>query len=120
MRPLLASNLGRRNAATFYPTIRHHPCKAFHSAKADFTMRDGTGSLTTKEIDISIGDPGQSYIIFDKDVGAHMKAAGGQQAGSDPDRVALQFFHEARYFAKRMVPRRPFHSPSRLTLPAVL
>ncbi|TQW00833.1 hypothetical protein IF1G_00764 [Cordyceps javanica] len=96
---LFASSVRHRTAPTFYPAIRSHLWRPFHSAKADFTTVDGKGALTTKQIDISIGDPGQSYIIFDKDTGAQMKVAAGQQAGSDPERVSLQFFHESRYFA---------------------
>lgn len=100
MRLSLASTLRRSVAANFGSARPHSLSRAFHSAKAELTTLDSKGAPTTKHIDIFIGDPGESYIIFGKDVGAAMAAGVGQrQAGSDPERVPLTFFHESRCFA---------------------
>ncbi|EGX92886.1 hypothetical protein CCM_04258 [Cordyceps militaris CM01] len=81
-------------------------CDAYYSAKVDFITLNSKGSLTSKQIDIFIGDPGQAFVIFSKDVGFAMKVAITQQSGmslvSDPERVPLTFFHESRHFAHNM------------------
>ncbi|TQV90513.1 hypothetical protein IF1G_10836 [Cordyceps javanica] len=86
-----------RSAGAFYPT------RTFHSAKADFITLNSRGSLISKQIDIFIGDPGQAFIIFNRDIGFAMKSSITQQAGislsSDLEKVALTFFHESKYFA---------------------
>ncbi|TQV97946.1 hypothetical protein IF1G_03689 [Cordyceps javanica] len=76
--------------------------RALHTAKGDFITLNSKGSLTSKQIDIFIGDPREAYIMFNKDVGFAMKASITQQAGmslsSDPETVPLTFFHDSRCF----------------------
>ena len=77
--------------------------RAFHDAKADFIFYGSRGSLTTRKLDIFIGDPHETYIIFDKDVGFALKSAIAKQAGvplpSDLEKLPLSFFHDSLHFA---------------------
>ncbi|RDA94206.1 hypothetical protein CP533_0628 [Ophiocordyceps camponoti-saundersi (nom. inval.)] len=90
--------------AKMVPQLR----RAFHDAKAEFVTIGETGSLTTQKMDIFIGDPHQTYIIFDKDIGFTMKSAIASQPGvapffPDPEKVPLTFFHASRHFAHGML-----------------
>ncbi|PQK11502.1 hypothetical protein BB8028_0003g01270 [Beauveria bassiana] len=91
-----------RSVGPFYPT------RTFHSAKADFITLNSRGSLTSKQIDIFIGDPGQAFVIFERDVGFAMKSSITQQVGkslaSDLEKVPLTFFHKSKYFAHDATP----------------
>ncbi|OAQ98394.1 hypothetical protein LLEC1_04362 [Akanthomyces lecanii] len=94
------ASLARRFQAASPRTVRRlRLSRAFHSAKAALTTLDSKNSPTTRQIDIFIGDAGQSYIIFDKPVEATMAAAVELLAGSDQEKVPLKFFHGPRYFA---------------------
>lgn len=89
-----------------FPRIvrRHRSSKVFHSAKASLTTLDGKASLTTRQTDSFIGDPGEGHITFDKDVGATMVAALGRQAHPESVTIPLKFFRDSRYFANSMAP----------------
>lgn len=99
MRLPLASTFRRPIAMAVRAASRPVECRAFHKAKADLTSLDKNGLPSTERIDIFIGDPGESYIIFDKSVGATMAAAVRPQASPSLEQVPLTFFHESRCFA---------------------
>lgn len=111
MRPPLASLARRLRVAASNPRIVRRPrfSRALHSAKASLATLDSTGSPTTRQIDIFIGDPGESYIIFERDVGATMATAAAlaPQANMESATVPLSFFHESRCFANSMAPPAP-------------
>ncbi|KAH8707339.1 hypothetical protein HC256_010614 [Beauveria bassiana] len=100
---LLGPRLCRLKAVSSRSVVPFYPTRTFHSAKADFITLNSRGSLTSKQIDIFIGDPGQAFIIFNRDIGFAMKSSITQQAGislsSDLEKVPLTFFQKSRYFA---------------------
>lgn len=77
--------------------------RAFHDAKAKFISFDTKGSLITQILDIFIGEPHQTYIIFRKEIGLAMESAITKQTGarptSDPEKIPLMFYHDTLHFA---------------------
>lgn len=65
---------------------------------ADFTTFDANGSLVHRQIKTFVGDPGQAYVIFEKEVGFAMSSVIAQQTGlslaSDVEKIPLVFYHQ--------------------------
>ena len=91
------------SAAFLGPSYSH---RAYHEVKATYTSIDASGSLTTRKVDITIGNPHEAYLIMAKDMGFAMKSAICQQIGTslmgDPEKVPLKFHHTSRHFAHGM------------------
>ncbi|RCI07691.1 hypothetical protein L249_5671 [Ophiocordyceps polyrhachis-furcata BCC 54312] len=85
-----------------------HAAKAFHDAKAELVTLGAAGSLTTHKIDVFMGEPHETYVIFSKDIGFAIRSAIARQTGVclslDPEKVPLRFFHTSRHFAHAAIP----------------
>lgn len=81
--------------------------RAFHDAKAEFVTLGATGSLSTHKIDVFVGEPRETYVIFSKEIGFAIRSAIARQTGvcfsPDPEKVPLTFFHTSRHFAHGML-----------------
>lgn len=82
--------------------------RAFHDGKAEYVTLSANGSLAKHKIDVFVGEPHESYVIFSKDIGHAFRSAIARQIGvclsSDPEKVPLTFFHTSRHFAHGMLP----------------
>lgn len=77
--------------------------RSFHSAIARFTTIDPNGIPVSRETEIRVGEPDQSYVYVSPEVGNAIKSAILRQLGSGvacyPDRLPLQFNHNSHHFA---------------------
>ncbi|UNI16972.1 hypothetical protein JDV02_003354 [Purpureocillium takamizusanense] len=97
-------------ASTLSVKVKRVPLlrRAFHDAKAEFVTLSATGSITTQKIDVFMGDPHGTYVIFSKNIGFAIKSTIARQTGvclsSDPEKMALTFYHTSRHFAHAAIP----------------
>ena len=77
--------------------------RAFHKARAEFITVDKAGSLSTRGLDIMVGEPHEAFAMVDTDVGFYMKSVVAAWTGfpktADPDKMPLIFHHDSRHFA---------------------
>lgn len=90
----------------FRAAIRR-PCatvRACHNATAKFTKLEPDGALATKEVTISVGDPGEAYVLIPTEIGYALRAGSCLTSSPSalpkrPDRFALSYFHDTQHFA---------------------
>lgn len=72
---------------------------------ASFAMVDSKGSVITREIEVTVGEPNEAFVMLDKSEGFSIKRAINEQIGlfliADPGKVPLIFYHNGYYFAHR-------------------
>jgi hypothetical protein len=77
--------------------------RAHHSATGRFITIGSQGTPVTREIEIWLGDPGNSYVMFDPEIGRMFMAGttlqGGCSLAQDPDLYPLTFYHDTRHFS---------------------
>ncbi|KAJ5177555.1 uncharacterized protein N7500_000254 [Penicillium coprophilum] len=73
----------------------------FHRVTTDFVTHDTRGNLLTKRVPIIIGDPGEAYVLLEKEVGSALSAADPSASAfiaSAENRCKLTFFHASQHF----------------------
>ncbi len=73
----------------------------FHRVTSDFIHYDARGNLVTRKVPCIIGNPGESYVLIDPEVGSALRAASpfaSAFAASAEERCKLTFFHDSHYF----------------------
>lgn len=91
-RPLLPVKITRKIGISRY----------LHDVTTDFVYQDTSGSLVTKPVSCTLGDPGQSNVLIYPEVGSALQAASPDgSAASYPKRCKLTFFHDLQYFGFR-------------------
>ncbi|KAF5570478.1 DOC family protein [Fusarium pseudoanthophilum] len=89
------------------PTL-NTPYRSYHNAVAKFTTIDSKGMPITYDTGIMIGDPGESYIYVEPDIGKAIKRAVVSQSepSSDPqsETLSLKFNHRSLCFTHQYLP----------------
>lgn len=101
----LCSARGLGVSITFTST-RH-----FHRVTTDFISQDAGGKLVVRKLPGIIGNPGQTYVLIDPEVGSALRtataasppvgaanSASSASAADVGDTCALTFFHDSQYF----------------------
>ena len=73
----------------------------FHHVTTDFITRDTGGNLVTRKVPIVIGNPGETYVLIEQEVGSALRAASpfiSTSVASAEDRCKLTFFHDSQHF----------------------
>ncbi|KAJ5535391.1 hypothetical protein N7527_001645 [Penicillium freii] len=73
----------------------------FHHVTTDFITRDARGNVVTRKVPIIIGNPGEAYILIEREVGSALRAASpfiSTSTASAEDRCKLTFFHDSQHF----------------------
>ncbi|KAJ5245570.1 hypothetical protein N7489_005666 [Penicillium chrysogenum] len=73
----------------------------FHHVTTDFTTHDARGNLVTRKVPIVIGNPGETYVLIEQEVGSALRAASpfiSTSVASAEDRCKLTFFHDSQHF----------------------
>jgi hypothetical protein len=74
-----------------------------HNGTGKFTTISPQGTPTTREIELWVGDPGESYVIFRPEIGRTFATSIMMQDGcfvaADPDLYPLDFHHATRHFS---------------------
>ncbi|KAI5457666.1 hypothetical protein BGZ63DRAFT_416786 [Mariannaea sp. PMI_226] len=82
--------------------------RSYHSVIAKFTTIDPKGIPVSYETGIMIGEPNESYIYIEPEVGDAVRSGIIRQLGSgvigNLKTLPLQFYHDSRYFAHKSVP----------------
>lgn len=77
--------------------------RRYHSAIAKFTTIDSKGTSVSCDTGIMVGEPGESYVYIEPEVGKAIKSAVTHQLGSvvagHPKTLPLQFYHGSNHFA---------------------
>lgn len=77
--------------------------RAHHSATGRFITISSQGTPVTREIELSLGDPGSTYVTFDPEISRAFKAGailqGGGSLAQDQDLYPLKFYHDTRHFS---------------------
>jgi hypothetical protein len=77
--------------------------RAHHSATARFITLSSKGTPVTREIEVWLGDPGNSYIMFDPEISQGFKTGtilhGGCSLAQDQHLYPLKFYHDTRHFS---------------------
>lgn len=77
--------------------------RSYHNAIAKFTTIDPKGVPVSYKIGIKIGEPNESYVYVEPEVGNAIKSAIIRQLGSDRsdyrETLPLQFNHNSRHFS---------------------
>lgn len=72
---------------------------------ANLAMVDSKGSVITREIEVTVGEPTEAFVMLDKSEGFSIKRAINEQIGlsltADPGKVPLIFYHNGYHFAHR-------------------
>ncbi|PWY81549.1 hypothetical protein BO94DRAFT_145057 [Aspergillus sclerotioniger CBS 115572] len=121
-----------RASTALYRTRRIPSARYFHRVTADFSNYDLKGNLITEKVPVIVGNPGETYVLIDPEVGSALRAAASQLQVSAPaasiqERYKLTFFHDSRHFGfesssyprlyvPRYIPGRPESSVSPATL----
>ncbi|KAI6603336.1 hypothetical protein MCOR04_001738 [Pyricularia oryzae] len=75
---------------------------------ANLAMVDSKGSVITREIEVTVGEPTEAFVMLDKSEGFSIKRAINEQIGlsltADPGKVPLIFYHNGYHFAHQSVP----------------
>ncbi|KAH8729180.1 hypothetical protein BGZ61DRAFT_345716 [Ilyonectria robusta] len=81
--------------------------RSYHNAIAKFTTIDPKGVPVSYKIGIKIGEPNESYVYVEPEVGNAIKSAIIRQLGSDRsdyrETLPLQFNHNSRHFSHKSV-----------------
>ncbi|CAG8159406.1 unnamed protein product [Penicillium salamii] len=75
--------------------------RCLHRVTTEFIIHDTRGNLVTRKVPIFIGNPGETYILIEKEVGSALRAASpfiSTSAASAEDRCKLTFFHDSQHF----------------------
>lgn len=77
--------------------------RSFYSAIAKFTTIDPKGAPISYETGIMVGEPNESYVYIEPEVGNAIRSAIMRQLGSGvtghPETLPLQFYHDSRHLA---------------------
>ena len=77
--------------------------RAFHDTTADFVKRGVTGEVVTSKVPISIGDPGEAFVLIPPEVGRAFDIDNALDdslaVAKGSVRSALSFFHDTQLFA---------------------
>lgn len=72
---------------------------------ASLAMIDKKGLVVSREIEVTMEEPGDASVMLDKSEGFSIKRAIDEQIGlsltADPEMVPLVFYHNSRHFAHR-------------------
>ncbi|KAJ5577509.1 uncharacterized protein N7459_006473 [Penicillium hispanicum] len=81
---------------------RAAPARYFHRVTGDFLSHDTRGNPVSTKVPVIIGDPGETYVLIDPEIGRALRAgillSDSTLATSVEDRCRLTFFHESRHF----------------------
>lgn len=72
--------------------------RSYHSAKATLSYPESGAGIRTKQVEISIGDPGEAYVYFDPLVGSIL--VGRPLPEGSRRKYKLTFFHKDRTLAR--------------------
>ncbi|KPM46105.1 hypothetical protein AK830_g424 [Neonectria ditissima] len=82
--------------------------RSYHGAIAKFTTIDPHGKPTSYETGIMVGEPNESYVYVEPEVGNAIRSAVIRQLGSGAtdqlQTLPLQFNHNSRHFAHKHAP----------------
>jgi hypothetical protein len=90
-----------RPFASFSSTRSGRAARYFHRITTDFVTHDVRGNLVTREVPVIIGNPGESYVLIEREVGFALRAASpftSASAASAEDRCKMTFFHDSGHF----------------------
>ena len=80
--------------------------RALHVATGRFTALSAQGAPATREVEVWLGDPGESYVMFDPEISQYFQTGIIQQGGcsltKDPELYPLIFHHSTRHFSHSM------------------
>jgi hypothetical protein len=89
------------------PTL-NFPFRLYHNAVAKITTIDSKGTPVSHDTSIMIGNPGESYIYVEPEVGEAMRRAVASQLRSGGakhcETLPLQFNHRSLHFTHRKCP----------------
>ncbi|KAI7909736.1 hypothetical protein M0657_011707 [Pyricularia oryzae] len=75
---------------------------------ASLAMIDKKGLVVSREIEVTMEEPGDASVMLDKSEGFSIKRAIDEQIGlsltADPEMVPLVFYHNSRHFAHQSMP----------------
>ncbi|KFG80034.1 hypothetical protein MANI_029224 [Metarhizium anisopliae] len=89
--------------------IRSNPCsRSYHTAIAKFTTIDPKGAPVSYNTGIMIGEPEESYVYVEPEIGNAIQLAIVRQLGPNAtshfQTLPLQFHHDSHHFAHESVP----------------
>ncbi|KAL4937076.1 hypothetical protein BDV06DRAFT_232810 [Aspergillus oleicola] len=98
------------------------PSRYFHRITTDFVHQNETGELVSRKVGCVIGNPGESYLLIEPEVGSALRAACLTAPGSaasapatkDQQNCQLTFFHESLHFGFESLDYPRLYVPSQL------
>ncbi|KAE8355434.1 hypothetical protein BDV28DRAFT_128861 [Aspergillus coremiiformis] len=93
-----------RSASQPFPflstTRRACTARYFHPVTTNFINYDARGNLVTKRVPVTIGNPGEAYMLIEPEVGTALRAASpvASTSLSADDRCKLTFFRDSGHF----------------------
>jgi len=97
-----------------FPRVRIHPhglnnlifSRTHHSATRRYITISPEGTPVTREIEVWLGNPGNTYVMFDPEISrAFQKGTflqGGCSLVQDQELYPLNFYHDTRHFSYSM------------------
>jgi len=93
-----------------------------HNATGKFTTISPQGTPTTREIELWVGDPGDSFVMFRPEIGRAFATGimlqDGCSVAGDPDLYPLIFHHATRHFSHKALPYPKLEIPQDLPGPS--
>lgn len=80
--------------------------RLLHHVTTDFITYNTSGNLVTRKVPVMIGDPGETYMLIEQEVGSALCATSpfiSASVASVEDRYKLTFFHDSQHFGFDML-----------------
>lgn len=95
----LASSIRTSVRTIWMPPLR----RTFSLKPAEFITISAQGSMTSRNVNVWLGEPHQAFVLLPTDIGNAMKVGCAWQDGlclvADPQIYTLTFYHDTQHFA---------------------
>ncbi|KAJ5159053.1 uncharacterized protein N7500_008704 [Penicillium coprophilum] len=75
--------------------------RLLYHVTTDFITHNTGGNLVTRKVPVVVGDPGETFVLIEQEVGSALRAASpfiSVSAASAEYRCKLTFFHDSQHF----------------------
>ncbi|KAL4807922.1 hypothetical protein BDV18DRAFT_136379 [Aspergillus unguis] len=98
---IIPAHMLRSASQPFFSLYKGPSARYFHRVTAEFIHHDASGNLITRKVPCISGNPGESYVLIDPEIGSALRAASPlapASAASAEERCKVTFFHDSRFF----------------------
>ncbi|KAJ5516109.1 hypothetical protein N7527_007669 [Penicillium freii] len=85
--------------------------RLLHLVTTDFINYNTSGNLVTRKVPVMIGDPGETYMLIEQEVGSALCAT---TAANVEYRYKLTFFHDSQHFGFGLTSYPRLYAPSQI------